>query len=232
MKSHHYLIFALLAFTFNAVTHAHEIPVHYDRISLTASAGKQVAQDELQVTLYAMSDAEEARTTSDEVSERIHKALSILNSESGISTQTGSFNTHPIYRKQKITGWRSRQSLEVKSTNPKLLSQLIGRVQNYVQLESIRYDVSEQVRRITENQLIEKAMQNFQHRARLVTSSLRREKYRLVDMTINTGHPRPNLVQARTMAAMESATAPPIQAGKQLIQVTINGTIEVQLKNQ
>ena len=232
MKNHLYLILCLFAYALNGVSYAHEIPVHYDRISLTASAEKKVPHDELQVTLYATSDAEDARTTSDEVSERIHKALSILNSESGISTQTGSFNTHPVYRKQKITGWRSRQSLEVKSSDSALLSQLIGRVQNIVQLENIRYNVSEQLRRITENQLIEKAMQNFQHRARLVTSSLRREKYRLVDMTINTSHPRPNLVQARTMATMESAATPAIQAGKQLIQVTINGTVEVQLKNK
>jgi len=212
---------------------AHELPVHYDHITLSASASKEVPQDELQVTLYAVSESDEAKTTADEVSTRILKALSILNSESGISTQTGIFNTHPIYRKDKITGWRSRQTLEVKSSSPKLLSQLIGRVQNHVLLENIRYNISEQVRRITENQLIDKAMENFQHRARLVTSSLRREKYRLVDMNISTNHPRPNLIQARTMMAShaESAASPAIQAGKQRIQVNINGTIEVQLKN-
>jgi len=213
--------------------YAHEPVVHYDHITLSAAASKEVPQDELQVTLYAMSDSEEAKTTADEVSTRIHKALSILNSESGISTQTGSFNTHPIYKKQKITGWRSRQTLEVKSTNAKLLSQLIARVQNYVLLENIRYNVSEQVRQHTENQLIDKAMENFQHRARLVTSSLRREKYRLVDMNISTSHPRPHIMQARAMTSHEdAAAAPAIQAGKQRIQVNINGKIEIQLKNK
>ncbi|MCW8964607.1 MAG: SIMPL domain-containing protein [Gammaproteobacteria bacterium] len=222
----------LLGLVFSAAAHDEPV-VHYDHITLSANASKEVPQDELQVTLYAVSDSEEARTSADEVGTRIHKALSILNSEAGISTQTGSFNTHPVYKKQKITGWRSRQTLEVKSTNAKLLSELIGRVQNYVLLENIRYNVSEQVRRFAENQLIEEAMENFQHRARLVTSNLRREKYRVVDMNISTSHPRPNVMQARAMASLaEAAPAPDIQAGKQHIQVNINGTIEVQLKNK
>ena len=135
---------------------AHETLPHYDHVSLSASASKEVPQDELQITLYAVSEADNAKTTSDEVSNRVHKALSILNNKKDITTQTGSFNTHPVYRKQKITGWRSRQTLEVKSTNAAELSQLLGRLQNHVLIENIRYNVSEQSRRLVENQLIEK----------------------------------------------------------------------------
>jgi predicted secreted protein len=213
---------------------AHDLPPHYDHITLSASASKEVPQDELRITLYAVSESDNPKASAEEVSERIHKALSILNSESGISTQTGSFSTHPVYNKQQITGWRSRQTLDVKSNNSKLLSQLIGRVQNYVLMDNIRYNVSDQTRRMTENQLIDEAMQNFLHRARLVTTSLRREQYRLVDMNISTSQARPNLMHARVMASHESAadSPPAIQAGKQLIQVNVSGKIEVQLKNK
>jgi len=212
---------------------AHETPPHYDHVSLSASASKEVRQDELQVTLYAVSEADDARITSDEVSSRIHKALSILNNKKNLTAQTGSFNTHPVYAKQKITGWRSRQILEIKSTNVAELSQLLGRLQNHVLIENIRYNVSEQSRRLIENKLIDEAIQNFQHRARLITNGMRRKKYRLVDMNISTSHPRPQLIQARMATSMaDSSSAPAIQSGKQRIQVTVSGKIEVQLNNK
>lgn len=232
MKHKYLLIVFLLGFCVNAS--AHEEQVHYDHISLSASASKEVPQDELRVTLYAFSESDDPQATADEVSERIHKALAILNSEKAVSTQTGSFSTHPVYQKQQVIGWRSRQSLDVKSNKPRLLSKLINRLQNYVLIENIRYDVSEQTRRLVENQLIDQAVQNFLHRARLVTTSLRREQYRLVDMNISTTHPGPRMLRARTMASHEDAAGSPpaIQAGKQLIQVNINGKIELQLKNK
>ena len=211
---------------------AHDISPHYDHVSLSASASQEVPQDELQVTLYAVSEADDAKTTSDEVSDRIHKALSILNIKD-ITAQTGSFNTTQVYRKQKITGWRSRQTLEVKSTNGTELSPLLGRLQNHVLIENIRYDVSEQGRGLIENQLIDEAIENFQHRARLITTSMHRKKYRLVDMNISTSHPRPQLMHARMASSMtEDSATPPIQSGKQLIQVTVSGKIEVQLNNK
>jgi len=212
---------------------AHDMPIHYDHVSLTASASQEVPQDELMITLYAVSEADDAKTTSDEVSNRIMKALSILNTEKDITTKTGGFNTRPVYRKQKITGWRTRQTIEIKSINVAIVSQLLARLQDHVLIESMRYEVSKQTRRQAENQLIEEAMNNFRYRARLVTTSLQRQKYRLVDLNISTNQQRPHFAQARSMAMMaDSVSAPPIQAGKQRIQVTINGKIEVQLNNK
>jgi predicted secreted protein len=82
-----------------------------------------------------------------------------------------------------------------------------------------------------ENELIQSAIKGFRQRADLVTSSLDREKYRIVDMTISTQDhwPQPRAVRA-LRATAESAVAPPIQSGTQKVQVTVNGKIEVQLK--
>jgi|GEM_PF-6838088 len=40
---------------------AHEVALHYDHVSLSASASQEVPQDELQVTLYAVSEADDAK---------------------------------------------------------------------------------------------------------------------------------------------------------------------------
>jgi predicted secreted protein len=212
-------------------TWAHEPAVHYDHISLSASASEEVAQDQLHVTVYALVESEDAQSSASAVSRRINKALAMLNQQKDMTIQTGSFTTHPVYHKQTITRWRSRQSIEIKTDKAASLGQLLGQLQQFVQLENIRYEVSDQNRQTVENELIRAALKSFQQRANLITSSLGRETYRIVDMTISTQNHRPQPMAVRTMSARaEASVAPAIQAGTQKVQVTVNGKIEVQLK--
>jgi predicted secreted protein len=157
--------------------------------------------------------------------------LEFLKQEKGISVQTGSFNTQPVYNKQQIVGWRSRQSITVKSTDATRLSDLLGKLQEHVQIEHIGYGVSDEGRAKAEDQLIRLAIGNFNARARLVSGEMGSRDYRLVNMNVSTSQQGP--IIHRTMAMMERAdanVAPPIKAGTQNIQVTIQGSIELQLK--
>ena len=226
------VLIPLALYCFSQIAYAHDVTEHYDHISLSASASKEVNQDELQLTLYALSESEDARSSVTEVSNRINQALALLNAQSAIKVQTGGFTTHPVYHKQQIKGWRSRQSLIVKSRDTALLSQLLAQLMPYVQLENMQYEISENIRRQVENDLIATAIKNFQQRAVLITSSLGRQKYRVVDLNISTSQPRPQLLQARTMSVRAEAAAPPaIQPGTRQVQVNVNGKIEVQPNN-
>ena len=69
----------------------------YDRVNLSASASMEVAQDELQATLYALNEGENAGETADAVSHDIQQALQIIFSQKAIIAQTGSFNLTPIF---------------------------------------------------------------------------------------------------------------------------------------
>jgi predicted secreted protein len=210
---------------------AHEPVPHYDHISLSASASREVSQDQLHLTLFALDEAEDARSSAEAVSTRINRALEVLNKQSGMTVQTGSFRTYPVYHKQSITGWRSRQTLDIKTASTANLSQLLARLQQYVQMENVRYLVSEETRQSVENELIQAAIMNFEQRAQLATSSLGRKKYRIIDLNISTHgmHP-PQPMLARSLAsAAEADSAPAIQAGTQLVQVSVEGKIEIQL---
>ena len=222
------VLFAILALP---PAWAHEPVVHYDHISLAASASIEVPQDQLRVTVYALAESEDAQNSATSVSNRINKALAIINQHQEMTAQTGSFTTHPVYQKQTITRWRSRQNIQITSMQAAKLSQLLGKLQQYVQLENIQYQVSDQKRQQTENDLISKALKNFQQRAELVTSGLGRDKYRIVDMTVSTQNHIPRPMATRAVSAMaEAAVAPAIQAGKQKVEVTVSGKIELQLK--
>lgn len=210
---------------------AHEPVPHYDHISLSANASREVSQDQLQLTLFALGEAVDARSSAETVNARINQALEILNKQSGMTVQTGSFRTYPVYHKQSITGWRSRQTLEIKTASAAKLSQLLARLQQYVQLENIRYLVSEETRQGVENELIQTAIRNFEQRASLATRSLGRKKYRIIDLNISThGMRPPQPMLARSLSSVaEADAAPAIQAGTQLVEVTVEGKIEIQL---
>jgi predicted secreted protein len=210
---------------------AHEPAVHYDHVSLSARAGTEVPQDQLQVSVYALAESENAQDSASTVSNRIHDALALINQHKEMTAQTGSFTTQPVYHKQTINRWRSRQNIQIKTNEVASLSQLLGALQQYVQLENISYQVSDLKRQQIENELIKTAVRNFQQRAQLVTESLGRETYRIVDMNVSTQNHIPRPMATRAMSSMaEAAVAPAIQAGKQKVEVTVNGTVELQLK--
>ncbi len=224
----------LLAFItiFHSTASAHETEVAYDRVSLSASASIEIQHNELQATLYAMSEGEDASTTATEVSQRMQKALSILERQKEIKTQTGSFTTQPAYSKDKITGWRTRQTLQLKSSDATQLSQLLGRLQNHLSIKKIQYGVSDAEWAKSENILIETALKNFQHRARLVTHSMHREKYRLIDINISSPPIGLRTMRSATVTADNSEATPPIQAGTEKMEIIVNGTIEMQINTQ
>lgn len=230
---HYTLLLAFIA-VFHSNAHSHETQTHYDRVSLNASSSIKVPQDELQATLYAISEGEEADKTAAEVSQHMQRALSILERQKEIKAQTGSFSTQPVYSKDKITGWRTRQNLQLKSSNAAQLSQLLGRLQNHLSIQNIRYGVSEAERTKAENILIETALKNFQHRARLITHSMHREKYRLIDINISSSHTSPRAIHPVRAAANDAEKIPatPIQAGTEKMEIMINGTIEMQMNAQ
>jgi len=82
------VLIPLTLYCFSQIAYAHDVTEHYDHISLSASASKEVNQDELQLTLYALSESEDARSSVTEVSNRINQALALLNAQSALKAGT------------------------------------------------------------------------------------------------------------------------------------------------
>lgn len=215
------LLFATLA------VGAHDGDPSYDRISLSASAEREVENDTLVAELYAEHQAQRQRDVSTVVNGAVAWALKKSKGQAGIKVQTTQYNTSAVYNKQTITGWRARQSIRLESTDAEKLSDLIGELQEKLSIGSIRYAVSKAARDAVEETLTSQAIAQFKRRAELVTRDLGRKSYRLVQLNIHAqgGNPRPVAYAARGMAM--DAAAPAIEAGVQTLGVNISGTIEV-----
>ena len=204
----------------------------YDRVHLSTSADTQVENDTLVAILYAQREGSKLQALANQVNEQITKAIKQSKQISSVVVQTLGYQTIPVYDKQRLSSWRVRQSIRLESQDSAKLSQLIGDLQSTLAVESINYSVSPGKLREAEDKLISQAIEAFTQRAKLITSQFGRTNYRLVDISINTaGTPiRPMAMRGGVMA-MEAAVAPPtIEAGKQDVQITVSGSIEMQLE--
>ena len=207
---------------------AEDTPLTYDRIDLSASADGEAANDILVAVLSRESEGPSAAPLADEVNKAVDQAIKRIKQVPEITVQTLDYQTLPTYQKQRITGWRVRQSIRLETRNAGKLSNLLGDLQQQLNLDSIGYSVSPEKMKEAENQLISAALKAFQQRADLITHELGRSRYRIVAVRVETaGAPHPIYRAGRAMA-MEAAAPPTIEAGEQKVQVTVSGTIELQ----
>lgn len=209
---------------------AHDTEPRYNRASFSVSATADVENDTLVAVLAAQRDGSSARQLAGEVNEVMAWALAKAKAAAGIKVQTLDYQTSPIYQKNTVTGWRVSQSLRLEGQDTAAVSELVGVLQERLNLQHVGYEVSPQRRKETEDRLIGEAIGAFEARAKRVADGLKRRGYRLVQMNVDSGGLPAPLPRYRAMpsAMAEVAAAPPaIEAGTQTITVGVSGEIEL-----
>lgn len=223
-----FAIVVLLVVSAGHSVHGHESEPAFDRITLSASAEREVENDVLVASLYAEHQAQRQQTVSKEVNAAIQWALEKSKQSTNINIQTTQYNTSPLYNKNAMTGWRARQSIRLESQDANKLSELIGELQERLSIASIHYAVSKAARDLVEESLTSEALAQFRRRADRIARDLGRKSYRIVQINISIQGARPQpMAYATRGVAMESAAAPAIEAGVQTVRVNVSGTIEV-----
>ena len=208
--------------------HAQEAAPTYDRVTLSASAGREVANDLLVAELYAQQEGTDAAGPAGEVNRRIQWALERSKRTDGIEIQTLDYHTSPIYRDQRLAGWRVRQALRLESTDAERLSALIGDLQERLAVRSIGYRVSPGALDAAESALVAAAIAAFQARADQVAEHFGRPGWRLVEAHVSsTANERPPMVMARGAALRAEAASPTLEAGTERVEIRVNGTVEL-----
>lgn len=219
----------LLSLILPASVPAHDVTDHYDRVHLTASAQTRVDNDTVIATLFAQEEGSDAAQLANLVNERIATAVALVKQHESIKLQTSGYNTTPVYHKERITGWRVQQTVRLESRDMTLMSEVLGQLQQTLNLQNIVFAVSPELKNRTDDELIAEALQVFEQRARNVIQQLGRKNFKIVDINVATAaSPYP---QRRFEAAVMSASkmaAPAIEGGEQTLKVTVSGQIEME----
>jgi predicted secreted protein len=224
------LAVVLFIVVFPHLAYAHPDTPVYNRVSLNETAQADVDNDLLVVVVFAQAEGRDAATPADEVNGLMDWAVSVAGSHPGVKLQTLGYRTHAIYNKGTIRGWRVNQSLRLESRDSRLLGDLIARLQERLQVQSIDYQVSDEQRRRHLDDLTADALARFGDRARRIAKSLGRDGYRIVRLNINDGHHSPApMARGMMMEGGADMTVAParIEAGTQQMTVSVSGEIEL-----
>ena len=209
---------------------AHENESHYDRINLNVSATAKIENDTMVATVYAVEEGSDATKLARLVNKRIRDGLDLVAKHGTIKHQTNAYSSNPIYSNNKIKGWRVRQSLRLESKDMALMSDILGKLQSDLALQSMQFTVSPDSKNAQDKILIDNAIESFEERAMQVVKKLHRNNYKIVNMNISTSgvagiNPQ---YQMRSMALESANSAPVVSAGEQTLRVTVNASIELE----
>ncbi len=204
--------------------------VHYNRISLSVSSEGELANDTLQVTLYAHAQEKDSAAAAKIVNEAMQWALKKAGKENSIKSQTLGYRTQPVYRDQRIVAWKAEQQLQLESQNIEALADMTGELQEKLSVNAMNYEASDDLRAQKENDLIVDALAAFEGRAQIIARSLKAEAYKITTINISTNQSQPyqRVEMMRSAAKMADAGPAAVELGTQTVTVMINGEIELQ----
>lgn len=222
---------ALLLALASAALHA-EAASAQNVVRFSASATQEVTQDLLSITLQATREgnlASEVQTGLKQVMETALAEARKSAQAQGMEVRTGSFTVQPRYNSTgKINGWQGFAQLILEGTDVARITQATGRL-NQLNVISVNYGLSRATREKHESALTSEAIARFKTRASQIAADFGMKGFTLGDVAVSSTdpgfEPRPYLAKAMAMRA-EAADAPlPVEPGKGVISVTVNGQV-------
>lgn len=212
------------------IAHASAEELNYNLIHLSAGSEIDVDNDISIVLMNAYAEKNSAREASDSVNTDMEWALKLCSQYSMVEAKTMNYQTRPNYNKTRtITGWHASQQLRLESPDIENLSKLVGRLQDQLNISSMRFEVSTEKRKKAVEAMTVKALEEFTTKAQLITKTIGASDFRIVNLNIGENSPpRPYQrgFQAESMSLAKS-TAPAVQAGESRILVQVNGSIQL-----
>ncbi len=202
-------------------------------LRLSATAQRQIANDQLSATLYLQDKSAQPAQLADRLNKAINRAVAEARPYSKVETTTGSYNTWPDYDKNgKIQGWQGRAEIRLKSRDIKEASELVAKLQQTLALGNLQFEVSDDARRAAEKAMIPEAIGNLKEQGRIAAQALGKSTVQVRELEIgNTlSQVRPVMFRAKglTMASMEADVAQPNwQPGQSEVQLQVSGKLEL-----
>lgn len=225
------LVLFFASSTYVSTAYAHEDVKNYNQISLQASASADVENDTMLVLLYAQEEGSKASVLSERVNKKINQALAKLKQYKNIKVETESYSTAPVYNKNQIIAWRVRQSIKLESKDMPLMSEVLGELQQQLNLSSISFDISRDKREQQTQLLIDQALTAYNKRATQITKKLKRASYKIVNMNVSTSASAgPYKYRAARAMVADAApvVVPEMAGGDKTLTVRVSGTIELE----
>jgi len=222
---------------FMPLAHAEDYKPEGTRVTLSAEAYEDVANDEVVVTYRIQAkgnSANQLRQKVDEIAARVTERLK----KEKVKHSTTNRSLNPVWD----SGFFSTKNWELVQ-NGRIKTQDIDAVPGWladieaagVKLSGLQFQVSDKLRRKVEDRLRTQAIGDFRAKAGNIAAGLAVKSFRIIDMQTNSGG-RPGPMRRVAMmedgfAVSKSKVAPSLAGGESRVQVTVSGSVETPFKH-
>ncbi|KQW44582.1 MULTISPECIES: SIMPL domain-containing protein [unclassified Roseateles] len=226
-------IFSTLALSFTAhAAVAAEAPPR-ERLSLSASASAEVTRDLLGIAFSTTREGADAAAVQTALKQALDAALSEARKAAKpglVDVQTGSFALTPRHdpKSGKINGWQGSAELLVEGRDSAAIAQLAGRI-NTLSIARVGYSLSREAREKAESDISAQAIARYRAKAADYARQFGYGGYVVGEVNVSADEPapRPMMMKAMRASVASADEALPTEAGKAVVTVDVNGSVQL-----
>jgi len=232
-----YLLMLSLLFILPVWTQAEGNQPKGMRISLSAMAETDLANDEVAVQFRVQAEGRRSAPLRQQVNRISARIKQRLENESNVKLTTTSRRLEPVWeyhaatRKRERTGWRMVQTGTITSTKLDAVPNWLDDIEQAgAQLSGLQFRVSSPTMNDAQDALQLQAIRKFRHKAGDIAKGLDTKSFRVIRLQTNASRP---IYPVRGMAMMASKAdaAPALSSGESKVSVTVSGEIEVPFRD-
>ena len=202
-------------------------------VSLSSSASVEVTRDLLSVTMNVTKEGSDAASVQSQIKQALDAALAEARKVAKpgqLEVQTGNFSLYPRYsQKGLITNWIGSTELVIEGRDLQAIGQLSGRISTMT-IARVAQNISREFREKTEGEAAAEAIARSRAKAADYARQFGYAGYVIREVNVAVGDavtyaPQPMLRAARSAVASDEAL--PVEAGKGLVTVSVNGTVQM-----
>jgi predicted secreted protein len=201
-------------------------------VNLSSSASSEVTKDLMTVTFTATRDGPDANSVQAGLKQALDAALAEARRVARpgqLEPHTGNFSLFPRYtNKAVLTGWQGTAELVVEGRDMTAIGQLVGRIASMT-VGHVGYGLSRELREKSEGELAAQAIARYRNKAADVAKQFGYTAYTIREVSVMSSEPPGGVVpvmRAATMAMSQEAPLP-VEPGKALVTVSVNGTVQL-----
>jgi predicted secreted protein len=222
------LTLALAAGTANADT----LPPPSGVVNLQSTATAEVAKDLMSVTFSTTREGADANAVQAQLKQALDAALVEARrvAKPGLlDVQAGNFSLYPRYtNKGLISGWHGTAELVVEGRDMPAIGQLAGRI-GTLTIGRVVYSLSRETREKSEADVTAQAIARYRAKAADYAKQFGYSGYTLREVNVMSSEPPPGgpIPMMRAQMAKSEEAALPVEAGKAVVSVTVNGSVQL-----
>jgi predicted secreted protein len=202
---------------------------------LSSEATVDVNNDMMVAILVVQDEDKDPGLLADKINSASTWATNVLRPFATVNFKTRDYQTQPRYdtsQSRRLIGWRASQTIELETGDFEAAGKAIQKLQEKLQVQSIRLSAKQETQAEASDLLIAKALNLFKDRARLVQKNMGAAGFKVMDVDIQTRQHRDDMFAHRASDAELSLSAvqsePAIEAGTTRVSVQVSGRIQIQ----